>query len=151
MVVVEARRSVAERLFQAVLFELLAVLACTPLFAWIMEERLEHMGALTIANSLVSTIWIAAFNAGADRLRERLRLRAGASWRIGHAVAYELTLFLFTVPLAMWWLDIGIMKAVLLDMGLVLFFIPYTSLYHWGYDVVRERVLRGRAAHGGSR
>lgn len=135
------KKSIAERLFQAALLEILAVVLCTPLFAWIMGTPLEQMGALAITSSVVSALWIALFNFGTDKLRARLGIAAGVAWRSAHAIAYEATLFVFTVPLAMWWLKINLHQAVLLDIGLVLFFIPYTYLYHWGYDGVRQVVI----------
>ncbi len=139
-------KSVAERLFQAIFLEVLAVALCTPLFAWIMSAPVERMGALAIANSAVSALWITLFNAGTDRLRLRLGVRPGFAWRSVHAVAYEATLVLFTLPLAMWWLGIGLGAAVMLDIGLVLFFIPYTYAYHWAYDAAREAVVRRTSA-----
>ena len=35
--------------------------------------------------------------------------------------------------------------AVFVPIGVLLFFLPYTYVYHWGYDVVRERFLMSRA------
>lgn len=143
-----AKKSITERVFQAVLLEVLAVLICAPVFAWIMHTPLEQMGALAIANSLVSTVWIAIFNFGADKLRAQLGLRAGVAWRSAHAVGYEATLFLFTVPLAIWWLGLSLHQAVMLDIGMVLFFIPFTYLFHLGYDRARARIAgESRVGH----
>lgn len=49
------------------------------------------------------------------------------------------------VPLIAWWLSVSLWQAFLLDIGVLLFFLPYTYVYHWGYDVVRERFLMSRA------
>ncbi|MOA70075.1 Bacterial Transmembrane Pair family protein [compost metagenome] len=43
------------------------------------------------------------------------------------------------VPLAAWWLSIGLIEAFLLDIGLVLFFLPYAVAFNWSYDVLRAR------------
>ena len=43
------------------------------------------------------------------------------------------------VPLAAWWWDMH-----LLDIGLDVFFLPYTLLFNLGYDKVRETVLKKR-------
>lgn len=136
------KKTLAERLFQATLLEILAVVLCTPLFGWIMHTPLEKMGTLAVLNSTISWLWIAVFNYGTDRLRARLGVKAGVAWRSAHAVGYEATLFLFTVPLAMWWLDIGLHRAVMLDIGLMLFFIPVTYLFHWSYDNARDLLDR---------
>ena len=37
------------------------------------------------------------------------------------------------------------MQAFMLDIGVLLFFLPYTYVYHWGYDVLRERFMTRNA------
>jgi uncharacterized membrane protein len=32
----------------------------------------------------------------------------------------------------------------MLDIGVLLFFLPYTYVYHWGYDVLREKIVQSR-------
>lgn len=48
------------------------------------------------------------------------------------------------VPLIAAWLKISLVQAFWLDIGVLLFFLPYTYVYHWGYDVLRERFVRQR-------
>ena len=141
-------KSFQERLSQALGFELLAILLCTPLFSWIMGTSWMRMGALTMANSVAAVLWNMIFNAVFDQFRRRHALPKGmrmdAIWRAAHAVLFEGGLLLITVPLAAWWLGIGFVAAVLLDLGLLLFFLPYTYAYHWAYDTLREKALRLR-------
>ncbi|ORC44207.1 Na(+)-translocating NADH-quinone reductase subunit E, partial [Pseudomonas floridensis] len=63
-----------------------------------------------------------------------------------HALGFEAGLILAVVPLAAWWLSISLFEAFLLDIGLLLMFLPYTMLFNWAYDTVRERVLRRRSS-----
>ncbi|MEZ1376410.1 chlorhexidine efflux transporter, partial [Enterobacter hormaechei] len=35
-------------------------------------------------------------------------------------------------------------EAFLLDMGLILFFLPYTMAFNWSYDVLRARLVESR-------
>jgi uncharacterized membrane protein len=49
------------------------------------------------------------------------------------------------VPLAAWWLGISLWQAFVLDIGIVLFFLPYTFCFNWTYDHLRARVLARRA------
>lgn len=135
-------KSTRERLLQALGFEILAVVLSTPLFAWIMATPWAHMGALTVANSVIAVLWNMIFNATFDRYAKRNALRMGMAWRAAHAVLFEGGLFLITVPLAAWWLDIHLVAAVLLDIGLLLFFLPYTYAYHWAYDTMRVALLK---------
>jgi len=36
-------------------------------------------------------------------------------------------------------MKISLLEAFILDIGVLLFFLPYTYVYHWGYDVLREK------------
>ena len=65
--------------------------------------------------------------------------------RITHAVLFELGLIVVLVPLAAWWLSIGLVEAFLLDIGLLLFFLPYTLAFNWTYDTLRARLVESRA------
>lgn len=64
--------------------------------------------------------------------------------RVLHAMLFELGLIVVLVPLAAWWLSIGLVEAFLLDMGLILFFLPYTMAFNWSYDVLRARLVESR-------
>lgn len=64
--------------------------------------------------------------------------------RVVHSVLFEIGLILAVVPLAAWWLDIGLWEAFVLDIGIVLFFLPYTFAFNWGYDHVRAIVIARR-------
>ena len=48
------QKSLTERIGQAIGFELLAVLICTPLLAWLMDKPLVDMGVATIAIGLIA-------------------------------------------------------------------------------------------------
>jgi uncharacterized membrane protein len=52
---------------------------------------------------------------------------------------FEFGLVLVTVPLAAVWLDISLWQALVLDAGLLLFFLPYTLVFNWVYDTLRVR------------
>ena len=51
------------------------------------------------------------------------------------------------VPMIAWWLNISLLQAFILDIGVLLFFLPYTYVYHWVYDVLRDKWLQQRLAH----
>jgi uncharacterized membrane protein len=140
-------KSLNERIFQAVAFELLAVSICTPLLSWIMDKPMADMGLVTLAIGLLALGWNVLFNGLFDRLLKRLGLERNARTRVLHALLFEGGLVAFCVPLIAWWLDISLLQAFLLDIGVLLFFLPYTYLYHWAYDVLRDKWLQTRLAH----
>jgi uncharacterized membrane protein len=139
-----ANKSITERIFQAIGFELLAMLICTPLLAWVMDKPMLEMGVATMAIAALALAWNVIFNGLFDRVLKRFALVRNVWVRVVHALLFEGGLVAVGVPLIAWWLNISLWQAFLLDIGVLLFFLPYTYLYHWGYDVVRERlVMRG--------
>ncbi|MGE8179013.1 multidrug/biocide efflux PACE transporter [Pseudomonas fluorescens] len=141
-------KSFTERVFQAIGFELLAVMLCTPLLAWLMDKPMVEMGAVTIAIGLIALAWNVLFNGLFDRLLKRLALVPSAATRVVHALLFEGGLVAVSVPLIAWWLSISLLQALILDIGVLLFFLPYTYVYHWVYDVVRERLVMRESCEG---
>jgi uncharacterized membrane protein len=140
-----ANKSITERIFQAIGFELLAIMICTPLLAWIMDKPMLEMGMVTMAIAALALAWNVVFNGLFDRLLKRFAIVRTAWVRVVHALLFEGGLVAFGVPLIAWWLKVSLWQAFLLDIGVLLFFLPYTYVYHWGYDVVRERWVMARA------
>lgn len=140
-----ANKSITERIVQAIGFELLAVLICTPLLAWIMDKPMLEMGVATMAIAALALAWNVVFNGLFDRVLKRLAMVKSTWVRVVHALLFEGGLVALGVPFIAWWLNISLWQAFLLDIGVLLFFLPYTYLYHWGYDVLRERMLMTRA------
>lgn len=138
-------RSLAERIGHALAFELIAVAICAPALAWVMDRSLAHIGALTVMFSLIAMLWNMVFNLLFDRAQARLGFERGLLVRLVHASLFEGGLIILLVPLAAWWLSIGLVEAFLLDIGLILFFLPYTLGFNWAYDVLRARYVRRRA------
>lgn len=139
------KKSVKERFFHALGFEILAIAICAPLGAWLLGYSLAHIGLLTLMISLMAMLWNMIFNALFDRAQRRMGFRRSVVARVVHALLFEVGLILAVVPLAAWWLDIGLWEAFVLDIGIVLFFLPYTFAFNWCYDYFRSVVV-GRSA-----
>lgn len=140
-----ANKSITERIFQAIGFELLAILICTPLLAWIMQKPMLEMGAMTVLIAMLALGWNVVFNRFFDRLLARMNVAHNAWVRVVHALLFEGGLIVMGVPLIAWWLSVSLWQAFLLDIGVLLFFLPYTYVYHWSYDVLRERFMTRNA------
>lgn len=134
-------RSIKERFFHALGFEVLAIAICAPLGAWLLGHSLAHMGALTLMISLVAMTWNMVFNALFDSAQQRLGFHRTLTARAVHAVLFEIGLLIAVVPLAAWWLSISLWHAFVLDIGIVLFFLPYTFGFNWTYDLLREAIV----------
>jgi len=135
------QKSVKERFFHALGFEVLAIAICAPLGAWLLDYSLAHMGLLTLMISLVAMSWNMLFNALFDRAQRRMGFERSLWVRAVHSLLFEIGLLLAVVPLAAWWLGIGLWQAFILDIGIALFFLPYTFVFNWSYDHLRAAVM----------
>jgi uncharacterized membrane protein len=116
-----------------------------------MDHSLSRMGAMTVMVSTAAMLWNMLFNSLFDRLRARLQLTMSMGLRVLHALAFEGGLVLVVVPLAAWWLSISLWDALLLDIGLLLLFLPYTLMFNWLYDTLRERLAPAGGARAAER
>ena len=137
-------KSLTERVAHAIAFEAVALLICAPLFSWLMNTTLGAMGALTLAVSAIAALWNVAYNAGFDRLQHRCGFERTFAVRVLHTLGFEFGLILVAVPLAAAWLGISLWRALLLDAGLLLFFLPYTLVFNGLYDLLRARWVHAR-------
>ena len=133
------RKTLTERIFHALTFEVIALLICAPLFSWLMGTTLAAMGALTLAISAIAALWNVVYNAGFDRLQQRWGFTRTFTVRVLHTLGFEFGLILVAVPLAAVWLGISLWRALVLDAGLLMFFLPYTLGFNWLYDGLRAR------------
>lgn len=140
---VVAPKSLKERALHALLFELIGVLMFAPGLAWVLGQSIGKMGAMTVMISTIAMLWNMVFNAGFDRLRARLGFALNLKARALHAIGFEAGLIFLVVPMVAWWLSVPLLEAFLLDIGLVLLYLPYTMLFNLAYDGVRERLLAG--------
>lgn len=138
------QKSVKERFLHALAFEVIAIAICAPLGAWLLGYSLAHIGFLTLMISLIAMSWNMVFNALFDRAQRRIGFKRTLVARAVHALMFEVGLLLAVVPLAAWWLTIGLWDAFVLDIGIALFFLPYTFVFNWTYDHVRALVVARR-------
>ncbi|HBI07282.1 MAG TPA: Na(+)-translocating NADH-quinone reductase subunit E [Erwinia persicina] len=137
-------RKLKERVFHAIGFEVLAIAIVSPVAAWVMNKPLLQMGALAIMLSTVAMIWNIIYNAGFDRLYQREQVKRGLGLRIMHALGFEGGFILIGLPLAAWMLGVSLWQAFMIEVAFFLFFLPYTVVYNWLYDKLRERFTAGR-------
>jgi uncharacterized membrane protein len=134
-------KSLKERALHALLFELIGVLMFAPGLAWVLGQSIGKMGAMTVMISTAAMLWNMVFNAAFDRLRAHLGFALNLKARALHAISFEVGLVFMVVPMVAWWLAISLLEAFVLDIGLLLLFLPYTMLFNLAYDRLRERLL----------
>ncbi|UYZ85586.1 multidrug/biocide efflux PACE transporter [Entomomonas sp. E2T0] len=136
------RRSGKERAFHALLFEVIATLITAPTAAWLMGHSIIKMGALTIMFAAIAALCNVVFNFLFDLAQRRMCFKRTVKVRLLHATLFEISLIGVLVPVAAWWLSVGWVEAFLLDIGFTLFFLPYTFVYNYVYDEIREYLFK---------
>ena len=138
-------RSIKERAFHAILFETIALIICAPLFALLLNRPISEMGLMTLIIATIAVIWNFIYNAIFDRVTRRFIQERGFIVRIIHAGLFESGLIIITVPLIAWVLKITLLEALMMDIGILLFFLPYTVIFNWAYDAVRKALWERKA------
>ncbi|MDP3290282.1 MAG: PACE efflux transporter, partial [Methyloversatilis sp.] len=79
-----------------------------------------------------------AYNKAVDALMARHLGRLEKTWaeRVWHALGFELGLLVMTLPLIAWWLSVSLLDALIVDLGLIVFYVLYAFFYNWAYDRV---------------
>lgn len=130
-------RQAKDRIRHAILYEVLLLALLIPLSSILLHQSPSKMGTLGITLSLLAMLWNYIFNLGFDKtLRSMARplYPRGFRLRILHAFLFEGGMVLVTIPAMMWWLQIGLWPALILDLGFLLFVPIYTYGYNWLYD-----------------
>lgn len=131
-------RSTADRIRQALSFELIGVLIVTPLFAWVFDHPMGEMGALAVLGATVATLWNYLFNLVFDHSLNRARgdTRKTMPLRFLHAVLFEATLLVLLLPLFAWWLGVSLAAALVMEISFAAFYLVYAFVFTWGYDTL---------------
>ncbi len=137
-------KSVKERLFHAILFEVVANALIILLMFLILSITPSESAVLAGVSAVTATLWNMLYNRIFDAIQKYVGFSRTFKVRVIHAVVFETGLIALLIPFAAWWLSLSLVQAFSLETGLVLFFLPYTVLFNWAYDVLRERIVQHR-------
>lgn len=117
------------------LYEFIAILLSAILLELMSNAGAAESLGLAVAASAVAIIWNLVFNSLFERW-EASRKQQGRSLavRIIHAIGFEGGLLVFLIPLVAWWYEVSFWQALLMDMGLLVFFLVYTFVFTWAFD-----------------
>jgi uncharacterized membrane protein len=123
------------RIVHTLVFELIAITIVTLAFMGLVQADAQRSGLLAAACSLVAMAWNMGYNWWFERWEARQADRGRSVWRrAAHAIGFEAGLVLLLVPVIAWWLNIGLWQALVLDIGLSVFFLFYAFAFNWGFD-----------------
>ncbi|SFF02100.1 Uncharacterized membrane protein [Paracidovorax wautersii] len=119
------------------LYELIAIAFATAGLALLTGQGAGHSSAVAVACSAIAIAWNIGFNWAFERWEARQPVRGrSVGRRVAHAIGFEGGLALILVPLFAWWFDVTLWEALVMDLGLLLFFLVYTFVFNWGFDRV---------------
>ncbi len=134
-----AMRSSKDRLRHTTLFEIILIAIFVPLAAWLFNKPMTHMGGMSILMSLIAMIGNYVYNILFDHILIRMKkplYPRGLKLRLVHAIFFEAMLLLVSVPMVMWIMEFGFIKALVFDLAFMLVVPLYTIVYNWVYDSV---------------
>ena len=130
-------QGIRRRVLYVTLYELIAIGAATLGLALLSGQGMAHSGVLAVAASVIAVLWNLAFNWMFERWESRQAQRGRTvARRIAHAIGFEGGLVLALVPLMAWWFGISLWQALVMDFGLIVFFLCYTFVFNWVFDQV---------------
>lgn len=132
-----AIQGLKRRLVYIGVYELLAIILSALLLEWMTGAGSGHSLVLAIAASAIAILWNLVFNYGFEQWEARSqRTQRNLMARLLHALGFEGGLLIFLVPLLAWWFGISWLEAIVMDLGLLVFFMIYTFIFNWIFDLV---------------
>lgn len=125
------------RIVYVTLYEGLAIVASSAVMASIYGVDPGHAGMLSAVASVIAIVWNVVYNGLFERWEARQTARGrNLGRRALHALGFEGGLIAVLVPMMAWWLGISLWEALVLDLGLIAFFLFYTFAFNLGFDKV---------------
>ncbi|QPG57064.2 PACE efflux transporter [Shewanella eurypsychrophilus] len=131
-----------ERIFHAVLFEVLAVSLSIMGLAMFTDYDVTALSGTMIVVATIAMIWNFIYNWIFDQFFTGEKTQRTLSLRIFHVVLFELGLLIATVPVMAYLLNVSIWEAFVMDIGVTIFITIYAFTFNWVYDSVRVVLVR---------
>lgn len=141
-------RSAKDRLRYAISFELLLLAALVPAGAAFLEKPLGEIGLLGAFLSAKAILLNFLYNwifDHADARAGRISSDRSPLGRLLHATGFEAALLLTSLPIYIWWLDLGLLQALAADLTVTSFVVVYT----YGFTLAYDRLFPVTAAEPG--
>ena len=139
-----------ERIFHAVLFEVLAVSLSILGLAIFTNHEITALSGTMIVIATVAMVWNFIFNWIFDKFFAGEKKERTLSLRIFHVTLFEIGLLFITIPIMAYLLNIGLWEAFMMDIGVTIFITIYAFTFNLAYDNVRavlvKRVIKPQQA-----
>ena len=130
-------QGIKRRIVYVSVYELLVIGLSTLLLKLMSNAEAGDAFGIALTASAIAILWNMVFNYGFERWESKRQLQSRDLLnRTLHALGFEFGLLILSVPMLMWWLDISLLQAVVMDFGLLVFFLFYTFAFNWVFDAV---------------
>lgn len=130
-------RTPLDRLRHTLVFELLLLTLLAPMMSLLLDRDILNVGLLSVLISVKAMLFNPFFNYLFDRndvKHNRIPTERKLLGRLQHAAGLEITLVATSLPLIIWWLDVTLMQALMVDLISIFLVMAYTLAFNWGYD-----------------
>ena len=141
------KKTLTERIFHAVSFEVIAIAITAPVSAWLLGRSIFEMGTVAIVLSTLAMLLNLFYNMVFDRYWPLSKGPRPVKVRITHAIGFELSFVVMGVPILAILLNMSLWNAFLLEVGFFAFFLFYTYAFNLAYDLLRERWFANKEKH----
>ncbi|MBQ4811413.1 PACE efflux transporter [Pseudoalteromonas luteoviolacea] len=139
-------RTKQERLIHALFYEIFALLSISLLLKPLFQLEMSKSLKIGIFFSLFAVVWNLIFNYVFDTYLlkhhpKQLTMRS-LKVRVIHALGFEGTMLVLTLPIVAWWLNVSMFEALRLELFLVIYITLYTFVYNYLYDIISSPKIR---------
>ena len=128
-----------ERIFQAILFEVIALTSVILGLSILTNHNTVNLSWTMVLVATIAMLWNFGFNMVFDRFHTGSKENRTFSFRIYHVTLFQVGLILITTPVIAYFLDIGLVEAFIMDIGVTAFITVYAFLFNLTYDLLRFR------------
>ena len=130
-------QGIRRKIVYVTLYEGIAIVCASAGLALTSGSGPVKAGVASVMASAIALIWNLAFNTAFEWWEARQAVRGRSlRRRLAHAVGFEGGLGLILIPVFAWWLEVGLLQALAMEAGLMVFFLVYTFVFNWGFDRV---------------
>ena len=132
-------RSLKDRIRYTVIFETILLTMIVPAGMIFYDRGIWDIGLLGVILVIKAMVLNIIYNWIFDRIEARTGRVASDrphKWRVVHAIGFEVTLAITSIPIYTWWLNITVLEAILIDLVVTTFIVGYTYVYTLVYDFV---------------
>lgn len=125
------------RIIQAISYEVILLALFIPIVALVFKKPVMHSAALGISLTVLALVWNIVFNYGFEKWEARQGWQVrGLKQRVLHALGFDGGLLVLGVPIIAYFLNMGLIDAIIADIGFTTIIMVYTFIFQWGFDRV---------------